>query len=573
MIEKIRFTLSYLFITALLLFDAWGFYVERKITLYFFLFSPVVLFATYLFDKKKIEIPVRITAFFILFNIFVAISTIFAVHKQWAFEYQLYYLSISLLFIYFYNNAKEIKKIFFPYIIIVSILTFIYSLFLQFIIPSSLQFLYPHHTYQLVYKFPGYMNHYPIGAFALIPWSFLFAGFLFKKSILNTMGFIGVSIVILLSGLRSAYLGVLMVFGLIFILNKTFLDRKYLVSLLLFATIIILTSILVISQSSFYIPGISELHQYLVSEGAPFAFKTLVNARDNYFTQAITAIWHRPLYGYGSYNFHFVSLQFTNHIEFLTSNSHNILFDIATENGLIALTFFVGILILIGRSVITGCKEKEVLHISLSFVIIALFVLFQLNYYSRSYFLFFFLFLSAGLIYTEEKVIKNTEFLVVAAFLVAILGGVVLTANLFNQNGKYNTALQIYPLLESAHKAKINDLYRKSNHIELDQAIDKYISIYPENPESLAFAGGIYMKNRQFQEASYYYSQALVYSPQDPDIITSAYYSLQESESKTVADAMLLHHIQKYHILASNSEEVTLVKNLCEREHLPCSNF
>lgn len=573
MIEKMRLIIVYLLITLLFLFDALGITHGRGLSLYAIFFTPILLTATYFFDKKKLEIPFFLSIVLVIFNVFVAVSTIFAINKQTAFEYQLYYLAISIIFIFVFNNADEIKRYLRHYIVVISIVALIYSLSLYASLLTSVTFLVPSSTYQLIYKFPGYLTHHPIGAFVLIPWSISFIYVVLKRSWKQTVIFISLTSIILLSSLRSAYVSMICVISLLIAFSRHNLYKKHIGTVLLFNLVIILLGILIISSLSFYIPGISELHTYFVSQGAPFEFKTLINARDSYFGQSIQAIHARPIIGFGSYNFYYASLQFVDHIEFLTNNSHNFFLDIIVENGILSGIMLMVFFAVVLKRVIIVIKSKDIVDIGIAFIVVSLLVLFQFNFYSRSYFLLLMVFIAAALIYKEKYVLKNTLYIASLSLLIGILAFFILSAKIINNEGNYSLALRIYPLLETAHQGKINALSHEDNYPEMDAAVNDYLKIYPISPESLTFVATIYMQKQNFDRALYYYNKALDVSSQDTDLIVSTYQSIVKAKSKNEANIFLLRHIRENNIEGSYSNDLDLIRSLCDREQLPCTNL
>src|SRR5690606_17400216 len=74
-------------------------------------------------------------------------------------------------------------------------------------------------------------------------------------------------------------------------------------------------------------------------------YKNTLNMRDIYYLQSIEAIRDRPFIGVGSYGYYAASMLYADSLIHLIGSSHNMFLDIATENGIISLIFFIGIIV------------------------------------------------------------------------------------------------------------------------------------------------------------------------------------------------------------------------------------
>ncbi len=569
MIEKTRVILFYFFLTILVLSEVWGLVLDRKLLLYFIIIFPPLLLTTHIFDKKRIKFPLLITIIFIVFNICTAVSTIVAINKQIAFEHQLFYVASFLLFIFIFNNRTVIKNFFVTYFLTISFITIIYSLFLQFIAKDWLPDLIPDHTYQLVYKYPGYLNHYPIGAFALIIWGLLLSRLLIRKSAIIIMSLALVSVLIMWSSLRSAYVSIILILFLLSFYWKQNYKNK-ITNIILILICIFLGSFFITTKTNIYIPGLTEIHKFLDLSGAPFEHKTLVNTRESYYEQAWSAFKNRPILGFGSYNFNFVSLRYSENLDYLTSTSHNIFLDILVENGIIGFLSFICLVILIVYSARHTLHKKDFDNIPYVICFFLLLFLFQLNFYSRFYFFFILMFIFTALFYKEKILIKEKIiFLCASSILIIICIGLYASQVVYSY-GNYGQALTIYPLNNEAYRKRIELLSKQNEDNEANYIIRKYISLNSENPSALSFIGSLYLERQEFKIASQYLEKAMVLAPHEPDIIINAYYAKKHSVSQLKASEMLLKHIKKYDVFSAYSTEMKSLKDLCGRENIQC---
>lgn len=564
----------YIFLFLILIFEGLGWSWGRVVSRYLFLIVPAILFGIDLWQKKVVRIPVILSFVFILFSFSTALSTISAVYIEAAFEHQLYYLAIFLLFIYAYNHKNELQPLFKYFVVSSTIVILVYSTFVTFLLPDTWEFLLPRGEYQFIFERWEDFSHHPIGAFILIPLIFFFSIFWNKpKPFTGSMVLLLFSI-LLLSFLRSAYVAFIVV--VLFYLFATYRLKKYsnvhkIISLLII--VISIFTFLVVTNISSNIPILGTVNKAIISRIGTIQNKSLLNARDHFVEQAIDAILERPLTGIGSYNFYYASMRYANSDAIVTGTSHNLFLDIFVENGIIGGVIFILLVGFISYKGFRVFKEGNIVEKYLYAIYIALLILFQFGHYHKMYFLFIFFFFIAALLYEEKN---NTTDKLNISFSVSVfllVCSVIFTTSriLYNYNFPH-AAVKIYPLSIQAQRAAVTDYLNKAEYEKAELQITKLYALYSQEPFTLEFIGDYYKNISNHQEAIKYYLMALEYAPNDLAYLKFLYEEYEVMSGQEKARTFIQEYIDKSEILQRNppGENTYLFYEWCRNKAIQC---
>lgn len=541
----------YILLFIVLIFEGLGLPFGRFLSLCSILIAPSILFAIDIYKRKKIQIPQHISIGFIFFSIIAAISTFTAVHIQTAFEHQLYYFTIFLLFLYTYNHKENIKLLLPQFIVTSTILVCLFTVFINFLLPETWSWLIPRNGYQFITN--THNSHYPIGAFILIPLIFC-TSILFKKNTWQTLLIIFLlSIVLIGSFLRAGYVAYFLVlFFMIFQYSstkKTFFVKYFGV----FSILLLVLSFILITKFSFNIPVVSDSQKIFLSQIHLLENKTLLNARFEYWKQSYAAIMDKPVLGFGSFNFSFASVKFASSDAVATGSSHNIFLDIFVENGLIAGILFIAIIMSLLKNGYQKLSEESGLDESIFFIFFALLILFQFSHYHKMYFLFTFLFFLAGLFYKEKESLRDKHYLILYLSSIPLVTGIIMIlSTIFLIMNKSELAIKIYPIFDRAYKQAIIDNMNIHNSSKAFQELSYYSDLYSESSSSLAFTGEFLKTYKYNKEAFYFYKKSLQYAPQDMSYVMNFYELLKELKGEKIAKDSVEQYILSHHVFDNN---------------------
>ena len=281
-----------------------------------------VVLIIYIFRKNRRVIFPPHFIFYLTFLLSSLTSILWSLNKQMSYEVFILLFSGALFWLLAYNADihadihKEEK--------IVNLEEWINSLIIYLGLLFGILYLYAKfsHDYLTTHSFSLYLqsevNHNHVGDLEALVLTFIAANIILKKvKNIILMYFAGIfsAVIIILSGSRSAILG--LIAGLIFILNaKGILDRKKLILAALLAVGVIFI---------------------LISGG-----KTTLFSREYYF-QAIGGFINHP-FGVGMGNFSEISLDPKNHIlgfSKFTKFVHNIILEAVSGAGLLAIPFII----------------------------------------------------------------------------------------------------------------------------------------------------------------------------------------------------------------------------------------
>ncbi len=570
MVRKLRVVLFYLFLSFLLIFDGWGVMFGWNIVHLVMYLTPIIFFSTYLIRKEKISVPPDIVLLFGLFMFTSILSTIFAVNIQDAFEHQLYYLAVILIFLFVYNNASAIKAYFIPFLMGSSAISLCYSAFL-YISGDAFFFLRPKHSDQLLYRFEGDISHYPHGVFLLLLIVVFYVYLLYRPRLYSIFA-VSVSLILLwLSYLRAAYISFI---GVVLI-HATQVNKKITAMI---SGMIILGSIIFILlpiATERYVPVITELRGIIVFDDPSLNDKDFSNGRMEFIKQAMQAIQERPITGYGPNNFYYASLFFTKNVDYVVGTSHNMYLDAAAEQGIIAAILIFIITTLIVRRSWQSIRNKNIIDTMIFSLCIALLILFQFNYYQKLPYLFVLFFVVSGLVYKEKEAVYDTYKVPLLASIVGVLGVIIASAMYLDLKGNQELALKIYPLYGSAYRRHIADLYQKGFFEKMDDSVDTYVSFYKRVPRDMEFMGDFYMSHHDQKRALEYYLMALQSAPRETGYITKVYETLKMVESEDAAKEFIEQHLVHYPVLYGGMqfEDREWFVDWCIERRLNCHDF
>lgn len=366
------FVLVLLFLT---IFIAEGLGFERNTFLYIYTCLPAIISLFLLFLKKNIVIPKKLGLVFLAYLIIAFISFLFSVDKQNSFELALFYTSVFLIFIFFYN-FKELGKKLITLEIFIGSLIFIVYFIVTFLFPSlkNLQ----SNGYQLTRSFFGLHNH--LGDFLGLT--------IIYFSLINKIPFVLILLpVFILSYSRSAYLS-LLITSLFVSVSKSIFSKKFFLILIGFC-LFFWVSFSISGENSLFQQGLTQFHQ---STGVET--KSLDSNRFEYLRQSVLGFWESPILGWGSGNFGQVSYKFRQFPSDWTETPHNIFLSVLINNGILGLLPFLVLIYLILKH-----GNKTMPHY---YLFVYLLVNFQTDYIYEIFSMFI-LFIILGALTYEEK--------------------------------------------------------------------------------------------------------------------------------------------------------------------------
>lgn len=543
----------YFYLLIIFIFEGLGMPSGRFNTLIIVYTFPFVLFLTDFWNKNVIAVPEKLTVTFILFSVFTAISTVFAVHIQTAFEHQLFYLGIFIFFLYVYNHKDELINTVPFFIALLTVILLLYALFINLILPDNLSFLIPVVDYQFPYVQKTDDNHYAFGAFLLIPlvlsYCFHAKKFSLKTGVLVFTLFIG----LLLSFLRAAYLAFTAVALLAAVSSPKIKKNK--IQIIIFLSVIILT-VFLITDFRFYIPIISDIHTILINRFEVIEYKFFLNGRLEFFQQAVLSVLEKPLTGFGPFNYFYASMRFTSMDAATTGSSHNLLLDIFVEHGVVSGVIFLFIIILFIKSIWIKFFGGTLQEKSVSSVFFALFILFQFSHYHKFYFLFIIFFFIAALLYSEKQIVKDIQqTLLKASLCLVLLAFIIVASTHFLKKHDYRIAQILYPISAQAIQSEIVHLSGEKRYYDAERSIQKLYSLHPENPLILDFIGNYYTNKGDHTTSIEYYKQALQYAPHEVVFLTFIYESLVKTGQEDYGKKFVEDYVKSQKIYISDNKD------------------
>lgn len=380
----------YFFVTFIFLLEGLGLRMGREMAFILILIAPFFLFLLDIINKFKIIIPRTLTLLYGGFLLFTAISSALSVNAHKSFLYLLFYSSLYLIFLYVLNHKRDLQKYLIIFIFVITIIFSLYSLFLNYFIQNSFYFLIPDNGYQYVFSRFGSHNH--LGDILILPLIISLYYLIAKKNqVLSFGSLIYYFPLFLFAYSRTAYFAfVSTILVMIVVLLKRHSVRITKFFTVLIVLVILASSILFFTsvRESREVPILKSITQILQSN---FGLQNkLFFANRHLFTvESIRSISEKPFFGVGPGNYYVVSERFQIIPGLTSESSHNLIFDVMVENGLLAgvlFVFFVGLIFFrINKSTVVF------------YLLMGVSIVFQFDYAHRIHSLLFFLFILLGL--------------------------------------------------------------------------------------------------------------------------------------------------------------------------------
>jgi len=494
------FIIQVLFI-GLFLIEGLGMVQNHAILNYFYFTIPAVLTIAFFKRRQPIFFPPVISTLFLIFLMIVLISTFhFSLDKQTSFEYWLLYINIFLIFIYWYNNKEEGKKLV-ERVIQFGSFMFITAFIVKTLFANSLFIQgFPKNEFNLFFSYAS-LKHNHLGDFIglsiiVTVWSYFTLG---KKHIISLALFLAI---MLYSFSRSAYVSLFLTFSLFFLRNINTLKnyKKHIFFVTIFFVIFLGMSVLLGRGFDKTHPLQTNLNQF--AELMEIPHKEIFGARFDYFNQAIQSWKEKPFFGLGAGNFIYGSTKYREQYMHASGSSFNIYFDILAENGIIACIIFGLITISLLRPVLLQTGNL------FSPLFIYLFINFQTDYTHKIYGLFTLFFILGAIHYNEKG---EDSFPVIFKTLSTLL----LTASLFIFTSAFfllysqrDQAIYVYPLNKTAYLQKIYATIANKNFRGAEILIQQYQKISPGNVSTLLSFGDLFNSHKRYIQALTYYEKA-----------------------------------------------------------------
>jgi len=545
-----------LFIFIPFFLEGLGIWVDRRIFLLYYSSIPSFFYIYTSFIFKKIKIPLMAGLLYFLFLFFSAISTLFfSLDKHVSFELFFLHYSSFLLFLFFYNFKKSTVLLSCYLPIILGFLFTVYSFLLPFFKSKGFTSLIP--LFEKQFVFASYTNHNHLGDFLGLLVLVTFYYLIHKKwsALPFFLFFFGI---MMLSFSRSAYLAFFIVFILILFFYRKNISTLilpfvlFILSLMLFATFII--SIQVPINSPFY------KIQTLLKTSLDVSPRETISARDIYFKQAFISINKYPFFGIGSGNFLIASK--SNVISSNSSDSaHNIILELATEQGLFATIFFLLFIFLITKHALTNSSLS-------GFLFLYLLINFQTDYTYQVYSLFLFWIILSSLSYSEKNEIEASSSLYGLLCIVPLVILVCIsTSSLLLKIGNIEGANNWYPLSKDVYVSAIKKQDNKSSIF-----IARAEQIAPYDLNIIIESANYYITKGNKQKALSYYERVYSMNKLCSFYFIKRIYTLKkEVQSKKIADSFLKGVVLDYeHIFATDVLRKEF-SNFCREEKItPC---
>ncbi len=469
-----------------------GLWVDRRLFLLYFTCISTFFYLFLSFSSKSLKIPFKVTYLFVLFLFFSLISSLlFSLDKQNSFELFLLFYSSFLLFIFFYNYKKEGVNFIYFFCIILGLFLCAYSFCIPFFQQKNWSFLIP--TSEKQFVFPFYNNHNHLGDFIGLPLTIALYYILKEKRYLNIFPFLFCFAVIIITSSRSAYLSCFVLCLILLLYFRKTISAKILPVFFIFLSSLVYIAYIISfpqkTDSFFYKP------QKYIETILHSPSRNLLEGHDVFIKQAIFSAIKHPLFGVGGGNFLLASVQHNeNHA--ISDSAHNIFFELAAEQGLLATLFF---LLLIGLIIKQILKRP-----SLSgFLFFYLLFNFQTDYTYQIYSFFLLLIIFGSLSYQENKEFPiSLSFYGLFCCIPLIVLTCICTSNLMLKMGRPEQAIQWYPLNKEAY----------INAIDLSQDntlsyIEKGEQIAPYDGDLILISADFFLRQGNKSKALSYYEK------------------------------------------------------------------
>lgn len=496
-----------IFILTPFLLEALGIAGIRQYVPFFYLVVPMSLG---FLIKKRIRFPIKTTITYGIFILSLFISALwFSVDRQTSFELAIFYLSLFLIFVFFYNHRIEEKEVWYGLVWVGGVL----AGFKNFLPP-------PQTEYQMVYPLFGNHNHLGDLLGLIIIGCFYF----FIKSKKNA--FLLVSIIgaplFFLSFSRSAYIASLVVLFFLYFLEKG-IKHSYLAKATITIFSIGMIMFLVITAKE---AGKSPVFRQLYgvfSEKLSLQQKDFFGGRFSYFQQAIESLYERPFFGLGLGNFEYASKKYAARYYETTTDAHNIFLELGVEGGVFALIPFALFIFFLLKN---GLQNRSLFF----FFFLYLLLNFQTDYTYKIYGLMVLFMVFAGNSYSEEKEWKADWLFGLLSALCYLVFFVIIVSNLLLVLGEHQYSLMVYPFNKQAYKSKTTTL----------KSAEKLEQIAPYHISTISFLSDFYsglgkkQKALELLERLYSLNKFVSF-----DIIKKMYFFKKETQSAKEAERFL----------------------------------
>lgn len=568
--NKIIAGIFYFVLLFLLVFEGWGVLRGRDIVYHFLLFTPFILLSAATFTNiKTFKLPHNLTVVAMLFTIFLLVFTLSSVNIQQAFEGRFIYI-VLLFFSFFIYNYQKVLKHYFPHFLSIATIT---TLFMVFFSRSgmlgSFRWIGLSGPYQFL-RTTTDAGHDILGAFILIPLSYLLAKMLSKTSIRDTIATFLLLGILLTSLLRASYIALLSLF--LFVKPETFqvTTKKY----RLIIIVIILCVLTVTTNVASYFPSIQGIRSYILEKTQLTYKKSDLLYRLVILQQAGDSIIEYPLTGIGSFNYYYSSLRFAKKLSDITGSSHNIFIDIAVENGIPAFIFFTIIVLLLLTYSIRSIKNMTSEKKAIFAIFFVLFILFSLSHYHKMHFLLSMFFVAGALIYNEKRelTIKLIWVFIPVAF-ITVVNIFLITAKIALYKGDYKTALSIYPLNSTSYQVAASAAFAKHDTQLMNFYLERYAQIFPNDPYVLDYISSLYQSTDQFDKAFLYRQKTLELSPLDFTYLMNLTEMIDKTKGHDTANEFISTYIDTKDLIKNNphNEDTEILLRFCKK-HYNCTD-
>ncbi len=538
------------FLLAVFLFEGLGINNGREVAYYFILLMPFFLFMPQfvLNTGKKILFPLKFTVLWLLFVIFSLASSIFSVNLQNSFQELFLYIALFLIFIFVFNYKELIRSTVLYLIFVLSFIFSIFSLFITYFVSQNSLFSIPidlaGQGYQFIYSTGGH-NH--LGDFLLLPLTVLLFWFLGRKLKMENLFLLLFFIpYFIFSYSRSAYLDLALITILIFYvlfkggqlrLKKNFIF--YILSFMFVAALAIL--VFAVPADTKKTPFLNSIN-HILQEKYDLGGKHFFAYRNYYATEGLFSLTNKPLFGVGPGNFEYASQKYMNNPVEFAPTTHNLFFDVLTENGLLAeivfLLLFLQMFHLIKNQIFNHKSPahnasysdagESAISNQQSAIFVFLFIVMLLNFQTdytflmRSFYLLFFV--VAGVIYSEKRIIEIKFLIPVFSLVLFLIFNLIILSNLALSKNNYLLAFYSYPLNKDIYQPLINSQIAIGNRQSAIGNLNLYTNLFNGDPDVLNYAGNIYYSYFGQKDSLVFYNRAFTaYNFEDPILIKRIY--------------------------------------------------
>jgi tetratricopeptide (TPR) repeat protein len=219
--------------------------------------------------------------------------------------------------------------------------------------------------------------------------------------------------------------------------------------------------------------------------------RDIFSLRDDLYNQSVESIRRSAVFGIGGGNFIKAS-KVAGPYEDYSDSAHNIFLEVAVEQGIPAVLFFI---IMSFSLIFQAIRKKDVW----SYVIIYLSLNFLTDYTYKIYFLSVITAIISGICYEEKKSFRIPVWLYgMMGFLLFITVFLMFTSNFFLLINKPASAIRWYPLNK---QALIQAIRQESDRDESRRLINRAFEIAPDDVGVLTVAAEQHLKRGEKKEA------------------------------------------------------------------------